>query len=576
MTNTQNNNNNNMNIIQNECIIFSDKSLHKYDIHIHDDNSTYGVFNFNTISTDTTNEHLIFHFMVDVSGSMSDRIDDGRSKMQLIIHTLTNMIHYFADNMENVYISVTGFDDNIHTYIKPTKVTTDNVNSLISLLSKIHPLHRTDIELALQTVYGYIEEDIENITKNNHAIVLLTDGESNVGNTSHNTLADIIPNGISSNFIALGSDHNADLMYALGHKHELTTEWFINQLENTGSVYGEIIYNETHKILYDTKIRAINGKIFDYTKGIFVEELMLGTLSSEMIKQYHILSETPNDCEIEITGHKIINSSSICSSIGSSIGSSICSSIESYSNITKPSIVNIDHDITIQYLRLGVQKLMVDVRSCIQLSKINNKIPNNIFGRINRRIDTEYNNDFTLLNKRVETMLQYVNDYIKQNNPYIDDNQDLNQDSNQDLNQDSNQDLNQDGILHGLYDDLLILHKTSKNANIQNIQLSNARETSQGRQTSYIVDDYSNNTSPLILRRSTTSAYSTPAREEIMRNISECEKGYINPNDIFTRYDDDGHSSLSKVQFARSITGWADDTINSDHDDDQLSQNLYL
>jgi len=539
---TPNNNNNIMNIIQKECIIFSDESLHEYDIHIHDDNNkyTYGVFDFNTISTDTTNDHLIFHFMIDISGSMSDRIDDGRSKMQLIIHTLTNMIHYFADNMENVYISVTGFDNHIHTYIKPTKVTNENVNSLISLLSKIHPLHMTNIELALKTVYGYVEENIENIQKHNHAIVLLTDGESNVGITSPNELANIIPNGISSNFIALGSDHNADTMYEMGHKHELTTEWFINQLENTGSVYGEIIYNETHKILYDTKIRVINGKIFDYTKGIFVEELLLGTLSSEMIKQYHILSETPNDCEIEITGHKIINSS-----------------IEPYSNITKPSNENIDHDIKTQYLRLGVQKLMMDVRSCIKLSKINNKTPNNIFGLINRRIDIEYNNNFTLLNTRVEIMLQYVTDYIEEKKSSINDNQDV-------------------SILQGLYDDLLILRKTSKNANLKNIQLANARETSQGRQTTYNVDDCYNYTSPPILRRSTTSAYSTPAREKIMRNISEYETEYINPNNIILLHNEEKHEPQNKTKLTRSITGCIDNPINSyDYDTEQLIQNKY-
>ena len=46
----------------------------------------------------------------------------------------------------------------------------------------------------------------------------------------------------SQHFIALGDRHNADLMQKMGNKNRFTSHWFINELEMTGSVYGEIIF----------------------------------------------------------------------------------------------------------------------------------------------------------------------------------------------------------------------------------------------------------------------------------------------------------------------------------------------
>lgn len=557
----------NKTIIQNGWIQFSnDSSLEEYDdiqviLNNKDEISKkYGILSFNTITTEITDESLVFHFMVDVSGSMSDRMRDGRSKMLLIIHTLTNMFHYFAENTKNVYIEVTGFDDHIHVYIKPTKVTSENVESLIEILSTIRPLNMTNIELALETVSAYVEETIEDIKRNNHVIILLTDGDSNVGQNSPNILAELIPNGISSNFIALGQDHNVDLMYALGHKNEQTSNWFINQLENTGSVYGEILYNETHRVLYDTKIKVTNGQIFDYVKGEFVDDIMLGTLSSEMKKQYHILSNTPDDCSVVITGVTMNGKM-----------------VEVYLCDIPPLICDDDvfdydiHNITKQYLRLGVQKLMADVRVYIQKSKNNTPQPrNNLFNLINKRIEMEYNSDYTKFNKHAKVMFQYVNDFIEKNN------------------------LQEDTLLKGLNDDLLLLLKTTNKVSIKNIQLINAREDSQGRQTSYTVDanvedeDDSNIILSKNLQRNITSAYSTPGREDMMRVISGVDVAddfEINDNNIQLTpvklqrsicipyiADDESNIQIRPVKLQRGI---CNTYIAEDDDDPFLSNDIF-
>ena len=64
---------------------------------------------------------------------MSDIIDfkRNRSKMQLLKHTLKNILMYVAENSEDVYVQVKGFDNVIHNYIDTVLVTKENICELL-------------------------------------------------------------------------------------------------------------------------------------------------------------------------------------------------------------------------------------------------------------------------------------------------------------------------------------------------------------------------------------------------------------------------------------------------------------
>jgi hypothetical protein len=531
MTTTLNNTANN--IIQNGFIEFSSNANTplQYNMHINFDKSdTYGALRFNTTSSEVTKQPLIFHYLVDVSGSMSDRTRDGRSKIRLIIHTLTNMFHYYAENSENVFVQVSGFDNTIHSYIKPTMVTSENVNSLINKLSRMRPMNLTNIELALTTAYNYISDSSLNIPKMNQVVILLTDGYSNMGEICPTKLVKLIQNDISSHFIALGDDHDTEIMYALGHQTPNTSNWLINNLEHTGNVYGEILFNETHKVLYDVNIRVKNGKIFDYLKGKMVDDISIGTLSSEMQKEYHIISNCPDVCEVVITGTDTSNGNKI------EVHLNDMPPLISRELITDPNIY--DYFIEIQYLRMGVQKLMADVRlsSTIPCKSDPNRqyeqksifhIPNN-------------NNMNALLDKRISEMKQNIEEFIDKHNLFG------------------------HKLLNGLIDDLAIILNTS-NGNLIDIKYITAREDSQGRQTCYVTEtqidsDDDDDDPPCKIQRSCVniepiSAYSTPSRINIMRSISGFNKKSI----IDEKIIDDINDFLSQTQ---------DDTIEMDSDNE--------
>jgi len=472
---------------------------------------TYGALSFNVTNMEMNTCPQLFDFMVDVSGSMSDKTRDGRTKMQLIIHTLTNMVHYFAENAANVYIRVVGFDDAIHRYIELTNVTPENVNELIEKISKMHPQNLTNIELALNTVADHVRETVDTLPHNRRMIVLLTDGDTTAGENNPQSLAALIPSGVSANFIALGDNHNESIMYALGHRNPLTSNWFVSELEHAGNVYGEIVYNETHPVLDNAIIRMTDGQIFDYITGKFVDELALGMLSSESKKQYHIITSNPDTCVATIFATNSRDGSHIEVEISDMPPLVTCLS----------ECVDEPHFVLSQYLRLGVQSLMSESRiafkhfGSIQSHPLTPKLhPKRALDDIyaeniidDGHVEDERNAQRKNLRKRSSALRKYILDFIEQHN------------------------LNDDALLNGLCDDLNVLIKTIENPNGA-VKFSAAREDSQGRQTTYntVSDMQIDPTTPIrppLLQRAPTSAYSTPGRLNVMRALSNSDQDSV-------------------------------------------------
>src|SRR6056300_1442189 len=74
------------------------KPYHNLDIVPLEEDQEYGICVVHCGKQDPLEEPILFHFMIDVSGSMSDYTEKGRTKMQLLIHTLINMIRYLSEH----------------------------------------------------------------------------------------------------------------------------------------------------------------------------------------------------------------------------------------------------------------------------------------------------------------------------------------------------------------------------------------------------------------------------------------------------------------------------------------------
>jgi hypothetical protein len=272
----------------------------------------------NDIENKQKNKRHHYVFTVDCSGSMSDRCNDNRTKMDHIIHTLINMIVYFAENIHlNVSITVFAFDDLIYQIIENIAVNKENLEELIEKVKQIRPKSMTDIEKALVNAKEYILKycrdhvvdagDSTDGSASREKIIVthifMTDGDATIGNNVPDELKKIIDIGdvghvgdvsISNVFIGFGVDHNAHLLKCLSSENN-NAYYFVDALEKAGLVYGEILHSIIFKILENTTVSVNNGYIYDWKKNIWDTKISIGDLVGDTNKLFHVLSDNPDD-----------------------------------------------------------------------------------------------------------------------------------------------------------------------------------------------------------------------------------------------------------------------------------------
>ena len=441
----------------------------------------YGVLSLETPDSASSSNTMLFSFMIDVSGSMSDIVSKGRSKMQLLRHTLQNMMLYFAHKRENVYVEIKGFDNEIHHYVDVICVTKENVNEIINKIQGIHPMNSTDIGLAIKTMNQILDTEYEYIETYNKVGILITDGEPTSGITNVSNLIELTNSKYINHFIALGHDHNSQLMNGLGKKYSTSCDWFIDDIELTGNVYGEILFNETNRVLDHCTIEVTNGTIYDFKKGSFESNLNIGNLSSESKKEFHILSENMENVVIVLNG---------TNSLTREIYNTICI-IETPETENNVSLLK-------QYCRLCVQKFLYDVRCNLGRKNDNLSLRRNCFriGLPTRHhiIDPEKIQYATTLKDNLQT-------FVKQHH------------------------LEDDEMLQGLLRDLVTIEEMNHSI-LDPFTYLNARENTQGRQLAFdcgsqTIDLEESTLGPPELTRARTTAYTSPGRTLLMREISE-------------------------------------------------------
>ena len=271
------------------------------------DSYEYGILKISAEKASIVTKPIFFRFTTDCSGSMSDKCKDGRTKMDHIQHTMCNMIRFFADSEEaTIYIQVHAFDDKIHEIIPTTHVTKYNIGSLIIAIGKMYPMQSTNIELALTDASECIAKHVAANPTHSVSHIFLTDGDATAGNRDEDYLASLVKENASSTFIAFGLTHSALTMQKLGAANYRSSNWLIDNLENAGLVYGEILNNELFKVLEKVEINLVGGVIYDYKKGEFVDKLYIGDLVTETQKTYHILAKDRN-VSARISGIKYNN-----------------------------------------------------------------------------------------------------------------------------------------------------------------------------------------------------------------------------------------------------------------------------
>lgn len=295
------NNNNNMDVFIEKFISFNDVSVQNERINspFLSSETKFGLLSLKVKSVPITTKVQDFVFTVDCSGSMSDLCSDLRSKMEHIVHTLKNIIYYFHENSINTFITIYAFDDIIYNIIERTDITDENLEVLIHKVSKIRPRHSTDIEKALKNAKEYISTIKCSYPETNISHIFMTDGDVTSGSNNSTVLLSNIDETVNNAFIGFGVAHNDKLLIDISTGNK-SSYHFVDKLENSGFVYGEILHGILYNILTNIELSINDGLIYDYNSNNWVNKIRIKDISSESNKIYALITIAPELCYAEL------------------------------------------------------------------------------------------------------------------------------------------------------------------------------------------------------------------------------------------------------------------------------------
>jgi hypothetical protein len=284
-------------ILSEENIKIKNKHFDNESIEIFENpNSVFGIIELSVSEMKQTTNPIYLKLDIDTSASMSDIVTNIKTKINFVQKTIESMCHFIAEQQELViYINVSTFDTRYNLIIPTTQITLENRFELIAKINKLIVDGCTNIEKTFIESSKVIEEyRIENPT---HKIVyiLLTDGNPTAGNSSTSYLSRIKPNALNK-CIGYGIDHNAKLLNSCGDYY------FINDYENTGKIYGEILHKLIYPALENIEINVKNGTIYNSVTNSWDSSIVEKEMYSEQKRTFHIQINKNEKIEVAISG----------------------------------------------------------------------------------------------------------------------------------------------------------------------------------------------------------------------------------------------------------------------------------
>ena len=263
----------------------------------------FGIIRIKTPKVEMTKTNLAIYMNIDRSGSMDDTCSDGRTKMAHLKHTIRNIIQLFSTYTDvNVSVCIVVFDSIVEELTKGFElITTENVEYFYKIISNIRSMGTTNIELSLNNAMNRINEYNNNNPNVCPIHIQFTDGEASSGKTEIQELLKNINPSYKNIFIGFGETHDSYLLSCFAEYGGVgKSEYrFIDQIENSGMVCGEILYNIlypfTTESLSINMVKDKNGKsmkIYNWITNEWVSSMIIPPLSSDCEKIYHIKGST--------------------------------------------------------------------------------------------------------------------------------------------------------------------------------------------------------------------------------------------------------------------------------------------
>jgi len=270
-------------IISNAIIQLHTLPLNEKDIQFSENpNEQFGILEITVSKTKLYKNPIYLELDVDTSGSMENDDDCFQTKMHFVKKTLENMFEFLSQQKDaTIYVKVNCFDNTYVNIIPITKITMDNHMEMIHKINNIKCGGCTNIEKTFSQSGNSIRDYKEKNPTHKVVYILLTDGNPTVGNIDISYLKYIKPNA-NNKCIGYGKDHNSELLIECGDYY------FINDFENTGKVYGEILHKLLYPALENIEIFMKNGMIYDTKTNSWESSINESEMYSQQTRTFHI------------------------------------------------------------------------------------------------------------------------------------------------------------------------------------------------------------------------------------------------------------------------------------------------
>jgi len=283
-------------IVKNASIEFHNSSIDTtlFDF-IHED-EMFGTLKLKMKKTNITQQPILLLFTIDKTASMREYASpqSTNTKMDYVIQTFKNILFYLAKQDANISICVQTFNDCVDIIIPNKRIDKENVKEFVNKIDEIDPEGPTDIGFALGSANKIMNEFAETHPFHDIYHIFMTDGYATCGETKNEYLFDIASDRFQNIFIGFGLEHNVHLLKKLSEKKNSDYQ-FINHMEDTSIIYGEIIHRWLYPSIKNVNIVMENGGvIYDWKTNGWTDNLYEPVIISEIEKIYHIKKQKKN------------------------------------------------------------------------------------------------------------------------------------------------------------------------------------------------------------------------------------------------------------------------------------------
>jgi hypothetical protein len=266
---------------------------------------------------------VIMYGSIDCSGSMGENASHYQSrqhqnqqshqntKMHFVHATLNNMIDTIISQQEEFshvefYLALVQFHSSATCVLRPMRVTTESKDEILQVISRIRPQAGTNFEKCFKEMAHLISNEAQHISPSDdipeHCVqrmhVFLTDGDNNEGNKSIPHLAGILSASAvqpTQIMIGYGTDHDSATLQSLCSHFPNSRQWFIDDIEKTGCIFGEILWSAVNAAFTKVSIKTPHAEVYDFETMQWKNEIGLGDFAYDSSRTYYVRQPWASD-----------------------------------------------------------------------------------------------------------------------------------------------------------------------------------------------------------------------------------------------------------------------------------------